>query len=74
MARFVSAVMLSLGLLSAVNAESYTPGQTVSKDFNSFARQFLASNCVDCHGETDPEGNLSLTDLGPGRACGRRSP
>ncbi len=65
MARFVSAVMLSLGLLSAVNAESYTPGQTVSKDFNSFARQFLASNCVDCHGETDPEGNLSLTDLGP---------
>ncbi|NQV27517.1 MAG: DUF1588 domain-containing protein [Rhodopirellula sp.] len=65
MARFVSVVILSLGFLSAASAESYTPGQKVSKDFDSFARQFLASNCVDCHGETEPEGNLSLNDLGP---------
>jgi hypothetical protein len=65
MARFVSAVILSLSLLSAANAESYTPGQKVNKDFDSFARQFLASNCVDCHGDTEPEGNLSLHDLGP---------
>ena len=65
MARFVSAIILSLGFLSAANAESYTPGRTVNNDFGSFARQFLDSHCVDCHGEADPEGNLSLHNLGP---------
>jgi hypothetical protein len=65
MARFVSAIMLSLCMLSAANAETYTPGQKVNKDFASFARAFLASHCVDCHGETEPQGNLSLHNLGP---------
>ena len=63
--RFVWVVMLSWGLLSAVRAENYTPGKKVTKDYDSFARSFLASHCVDCHGETDPEGGLSLHDLGP---------
>ena len=62
--RFVLAVMLSWGLLSVASAETYTPGQKVNKDFDGFARPFLASHCVDCHGETEPEGNLSLHDLG----------
>lgn len=34
-------------------------------DFGGFAQSFLANHCVDCHGDTDPEGNLSLHDLGP---------
>jgi len=53
-----------LGLLSLANAETYTPGQKVNKKFGSFARAFLASHCVDCHGDTEPEGNLSLDKLG----------
>jgi hypothetical protein len=56
-------VMLSSGPLSVASGETYTPGQ--DKDCDSFAGAFLASHCVDCHGETDPEGNLSLHDLGP---------
>ena len=63
--RFAWVVLLSWGLLSAASAENYTPGQKVTKDYDSFAKSFLASHCVDCHGETDPEGGLSLHDLGP---------
>jgi hypothetical protein len=58
-------MMLTCGLLSSTSAETYTPGKKVNKSFDSFARTFLATHCVDCHGETDPEGNLSLHDLGP---------
>lgn len=50
---------------SAAIADTYTPGQKSSRDFKTFARQFLDTHCVDCHGETEPEGNLSLHDLGP---------
>jgi len=57
--------MLSWGLLSEASGETYTPGQKVNKDFDRFAQKFLASHCVDCHGETEPEGDLSLHDLGP---------
>ena len=46
-------------------AETYTPGQSVNKTFVDFAKPFLETHCVDCHGEFDPEGNLSLHDLGP---------
>ncbi|MCA9177276.1 MAG: DUF1588 domain-containing protein [Planctomycetales bacterium] len=49
----------------ATAGETYTPGRNVGKDFESFARPFLTSHCADCHGESDPEGNLSLHDLGP---------
>ena len=56
--------MISWGLLSVANAETYTPGQKVNKKYGSFARAFLASHCVDCHGDTEPEGNLSLDKLG----------
>jgi hypothetical protein len=62
---FVWAVLLSMGMLSVANGETYTPGQKINKDFGSFARTFLTNHCVDCHGETEPEGNLSLHDLGP---------
>jgi Planctomycete cytochrome C len=29
------------------------------------AREFLDAHCVECHGSSSPEGNLSLHDLGP---------
>ena len=65
MRRFVLAVTLSAGMLSAASGETFTPGQTVDKDFAGFAKGFLKAHCVDCHGKTDPEGKLSLHDLGP---------
>ncbi|MEZ6134632.1 MAG: DUF1588 domain-containing protein [Pirellulaceae bacterium] len=46
-------------------AEIYTPGKAVDENFESFAQRFLATHCLDCHGETEPEGHLSLHDLGP---------
>ncbi|MDG2220065.1 MAG: DUF1588 domain-containing protein [Rubripirellula sp.] len=52
------------GIFSVANAETYTPGQPVSHDFGGFAKAFLADYCLDCHGETSPEGDLSLNDLG----------
>ncbi len=61
----ILAIMFSWGLLSVADGETYTPGQNVNKDYNTFAKLFLASHCVDCHGDTDPEGNLSLHNLGP---------
>ncbi|WDI43838.1 DUF1588 domain-containing protein [Bremerella sp. P1] len=54
------------GLLAVANAQAYTPGQHVEKDFRSFAKPLLATYCGDCHGEKDPEaneGNFSLHDL-----------
>lgn len=57
--------MFSLGMMSSADAETYTPGQPLEKDFESFAGAFLADHCIDCHGETAPEGDLSLHDLGP---------
>lgn len=64
-AALVLAIVILLGSHSAANGEDYTPGQAVNKDFGSFAKTFVANHCVDCHGETDPEGGLSLHDLGP---------
>ncbi|MGV3486600.1 MAG: DUF1588 domain-containing protein [Planctomycetaceae bacterium] len=62
---FAAAMMLSWSLLAVSRGETYTPGQKIDKDFDSFARPFLVNHCVDCHGETSPEGNLSLLNLGP---------
>ena len=58
------ALLILSGMSSVANAETYTPGQKVDVDFGGFARPFLLRHCVDCHGETEPEGNLSLHDLG----------
>lgn len=54
--------MLACNLVSVASGESYTPGQQISGDF---AKSFLANHCVQCHGKIEPEGNLSLHDLGP---------
>jgi len=50
--------------MSVAIADTYTPGQKVNKDFTQFAKPFLATHCVACHDETEPEGNLSLHNLG----------
>lgn len=60
-----SLLLLLVGMLSVAAGETYTPGDKIEKDFADFAGPFLLSHCVDCHGESDPEGNLSLHDLGP---------
>ncbi len=59
------AVPLAFALPSAVSGETYTPGQKIDKNFDGFARPFLVSHCVDCHGATEPAGGLSLHNLGP---------
>lgn len=64
MARFTFSLLL-VCLFSVANAETYTPGQKTHADFDRFAKTFLNNHCLDCHGESDPEGNLSLHDLGP---------
>ena len=65
MVRFALAILFSCGLVAVANAETYTPGEKINKDFDGFARAFLTAHCVDCHGESEPEGGLSLTELGP---------
>ncbi len=58
------ALMISWSVMSVAIAETYTPGQKVNKDFANFAKPFLATHCVAWHDETEPEGNLSLHNLG----------
>lgn len=63
--RSVLVVILVAGLLSTAEAETYTPGQKIDKDFASFAQPLLAKYCMDCHSGTEPEANLALDQLGP---------
>jgi hypothetical protein len=58
-------VTLSCWLLSPAVGDDYIPGQKVDKDFEGFAKPFLANHCGDCHSGPDHEGNLSLGELGP---------
>jgi len=56
-------LVLSWSMLMMASAETYTPGARVDKDFKAIAVPFLQTHCIDCHGETDPAGELSLHDL-----------
>lgn len=62
-------VLFALFYLPTVNAQQsddvYTPGQKVKQDFESLAKPFLSTYCIDCHSGGSPEGGLSLSDLGP---------
>ncbi|MCR9118132.1 MAG: DUF1588 domain-containing protein [bacterium] len=59
-----AAIVLTVTLpLAFAQAETQAPHS--GKDFDGFARTFFTNNCIDCHGESDPEGGLSLVDLGP---------
>jgi hypothetical protein len=46
-------------------SDGFTPGQAIEGNYENFARGFLQRRCLDCHGQTDPEGGLALYDLGP---------
>lgn len=65
MMRLATPAIFCLVMVATISAQNYTPGQKVTGDFRSLAQPFLTNHCIDCHGETDPEGSLSLTDLGP---------
>lgn len=60
----ILAVAVSCVLMSWASGETYFPGQAVNEGFEGFADKFLNRYCVDCHGQTAPEGNQSLHDLG----------
>ncbi len=65
MLRLACVILLTCGLLQSASAEVYKPGRLSNKYYTTFAGAFLKQHCVECHGEKDPEGNLSLHDLGP---------
>lgn len=60
----VLTALLSFDLLVAAEEEGFTPGAAVPGDYSGYARMFLQDHCVDCHGDSDPEGDLSLTKIG----------
>jgi Protein of unknown function (DUF1588)/Protein of unknown function (DUF1592)/Protein of unknown function (DUF1585)/Planctomycete cytochrome C len=62
MACIVPAIAIFCGLLSVALGETYVPGQEINDEYASVARNFLTNYCSDCHGKTDPAGNLSLVD------------
>jgi hypothetical protein len=61
----IAVMVLFGGFFSVAHGEdNYLAGRKVEKDFRSFARPFLENHCIQCHGSKDPEGNLSLEELG----------
>lgn len=64
-APLLALTILLLSSLTSGNAQDYTPGQGVGQEFDSFAKAFITRHCLDCHGESEPEADLSLHDLGP---------
>lgn len=64
-ARLLLALAIGVGSFSIVQGQTYTPGRPVDGDFDAIARTFLDTHCIDCHGQSDPEGALSLHDPGP---------
>ena len=62
----LSLSLAAITLLCAVaQADVYTPGESVRRDFDEFAQGFLEKYCLDCHDDDVTKGNLSLLDLGP---------
>ena len=61
---FALPLLLLVALPSLVLGQDYTPGEKVSGDFAEIAKPFIQKHCLDCHGESEPEGGLSLHDLG----------
>lgn len=65
--RFPSRIWLAIPffpLLFSVVISQDTAKQK-NKDYDSYAKPFLANYCADCHSGSDFEGSLSLDELGP---------
>lgn len=60
----ILALAVVLGMLVTASGETYSPGKPTHEDTLAFAKTFLNNHCIDCHGETAPEGNRSLYNLG----------
>lgn len=60
----ILALAVVLGMLDTASGETYSPGKPTHEDTLAFAKTFLNNHCIDCHGETAPEGNRSLYNLG----------
>ena len=60
-------VLLSLLVVNskAWSQERFELDRQLKRDFSRFAKPFLQKHCADCHGEHEPEANLSLSSLGP---------
>jgi len=61
-----AAILLAFVLIPFSGAaETYIPGQKTRHDFKSLVKPFLARHCIECHGDTNPEGDLNLSEVGP---------
>lgn len=61
---WVFVLSLSICAVPSVAEDSYTPGRGVEGNYESFATKFLQQHCVDCHADNNPEGGLSLQNVG----------
>jgi len=62
-----SALLCCAGITmsAATAADTYTPGEPVLADFESFAQGFLEQSCLECHDDVTTKGDLNLLELGP---------
>ena len=58
-------ILLITGSHLLLAEEVYIPGQKSDKDFASYGEAFIYNNCVDCHDDDEPKGDLNLMALGP---------
>ena len=57
---FIHAIVLCLNLVAM---ESFTPGEYIDKNFDSYAIDFLDNHCTNCHDDDKPDADLNLLDL-----------
>ena len=64
-AAIVATASILLSWLPAGSADEPTPAQKIATDavFQSAVVPFVEQYCLDCHGEYDPEGDVSFHDL-----------
>ena len=61
---FVLLIIPATTTKAQTSVTTYTPQQPIKQDFERVAKPFLASYCMDCHGDGANEGGLSLDELG----------
>src|SRR4051812_30912866 len=56
----MSLCLYNLALLSAAATAALASDADPGKEFERVGVPFIAKNCLECHGEKDPKGELSL--------------